>query len=191
MYNLRSSTLQNFVMSQSYTSHTIQMDNSTLTTTLNSGTSFSELGLIDGHFYFEVICTKGNCRIGIGNKESLKSSFLGNDSHSYCIDTNDGFKYTKHKKNVYMRKPKNTDIIGVLFGFSDTPPQFKYIDDRDECSISKYSFVSFFVNGFNCGIAYEFIETGTYFAAVSLYEKSEVEMNLGPYYAFPECTNIN
>jgi hypothetical protein len=94
---------------------------------------------------------------------------------------------------VYGPPYKFGDIIGVEISLGMGEALFVRRDREGALlpeveSARELSYVKFYKNGEDLGIAYKDIRRGIYRAAISIYGRGSVDLNFGPYFAYPTDT---
>ncbi|KAG0434583.1 Set1/Ash2 histone methyltransferase complex subunit ASH2 [Dictyocoela muelleri] len=90
------------------------------------------------------------------------------------------FNYNYQKLDYYYDHQKNESNSKNF-----TTHEKKLNVNQNNKESKNHSFVKFFKNGVDMGIAYENVEPGVYFPAISLYNGASAEFNFGPFYIYP------
>lgn len=151
-------------------------------------------GTTIGTFYFEVKIENpkkepAHTRIGWAKKHSELCVPFGIDQNSYSYRDIKGDIFNKNERKDYGRPYGKGDIIGCLihlngYEVKEYPTkieemiqdgkEFKFIETYEPILISQGSFIKFYQNGLDQGIAFKDIEAGKYYPAISLYGGANV-----------------
>ncbi|TBT98579.1 subunit ASH2 of Set1/Ash2 histone methyltransferase complex [Hamiltosporidium magnivora] len=160
--------------------------------------ALSTHGLLSGNFYYEaqIESKSGNIRLGFGQKNTDIYAPAGYDKYSYSYGDANGYIFHNSVRKTYSDTYKYKDIIGVLLSINTEPTVLKdytrstLVLDSSLKFVSRFSFIKFFKNGEDLGIAFSNINPGIYHAVVSLYCGGEVSLNFGPFFAYPIDNHI-
>ncbi|RVD91428.1 Set1 Ash2 histone methyltransferase complex [Tubulinosema ratisbonensis] len=146
----------------------IHEDNLTAENQSGYKTVCSDTGTISTQ-YFEINVIKSvGIRIGFIQSDAEMNGPIGIDSKGYSYGNVNGYKFFNSIRRKYGCSFKEKDIIGALL----------YRE-------SGTSFIKFYKNGKDLGVAFYNIPHELFYPAVSLYGGSVVNFNFGPYFAYP------
>ncbi|EPR79299.1 SPRY domain protein [Spraguea lophii 42_110] len=148
---------------------------------------------LNGYLYFEVeIINVTNCRIGIVNNFYNKYAPVGYDNNGYSFG-NDGYIFNNGKRYNYRNFYKAKDIIGVFVRINGGKIDIKenIVCETKVKSLRKGSFVKFFKNNEDLGIAFNNLEGEFFTPIISMTLGTEVRFNFGPFFAYPENIEEN
>lgn len=146
----------------------IEKDGLTATNSIGYRTVIADTGS-SGSIYFEVNVIKSvGIRIGFITSEGELNGPVGADNKGYSYGNVNGYKFHNSVRERYGITYKENDIIGALL-----------------LRGKEYSFIKFFKNGTDLGMAFYNIPDDIFYPAVSLYDGSIVNLNFGPYLAYP------
>lgn len=168
-----------------------------------------------GNWYFEVTVEElpdgAATRIGWGQEYANLQAPLGYDKFGYSWRSRKGTKFHESVGKTYSSGYSEGDTLGFLIclnsegpimdympnTFKDRPlVKFKshlYYEDKDKVAEALKSLKSvpnsqiiFFKNGKSQGVAFENINGGAYYPALSIFKSATVSVNFGPNFKYPE-----
>lgn len=169
--------------------------NCTIKSPCGYGSIRASHGAIKGTYYFEVkidtpTSEQSHTRIGWSNKHAELCVPFGYDQHSYSY-RDKGDVFHKSQRKDYGKSYGKGDVIGCLIHlkgynvdeyptkieeFIQDGKKFKFIETNYPTIISQGSFIKFYLNGKDQGIAFHDLEAGKYFPAISLYGGANVSI---------------
>ncbi|XP_054711845.1 set1/Ash2 histone methyltransferase complex subunit ASH2-like [Uloborus diversus] len=175
-------------------------------------------GVNRGTWYFECTIDEmpdgAATRLGWSQPLGNLQGPLGYDKFSYSWRSRKSTKFHESKGYHYNDEGYGQgDVLGFLIHLPHTanqpvlPPIYKdkplvkfksylYYEEKDELQLELKNMkplfgskIVFYKNGKNMGVAFENINVGTYYPAVSLYKSVTVTLNFGPEFKYPPNEN--
>ncbi|KAF7683139.1 Set1/Ash2 histone methyltransferase complex subunit ASH2 [Astathelohania contejeani] len=144
-------------------------------------------GLVRGVLYFEieVLNDIGHIRVGVSNQRNDLNGPLGLGVGEYSYGSFRGYKFTGGVKHRYGPTFGIRDFIGVEIGLGSGRTEMRNYLVCQEAYIKEPSYIKFYKNGEDLGIAFSDLEYGVYYPAISLYQGAKVKFIWEPFVAFP------
>jgi hypothetical protein len=130
-----------------------------------------------------------NIRIGFINSKGDSELPLGAEVFSYGYRVSDGCLINdgEYMKNDYNYL--NNTMIGALINLR--PPRPDFLKNSEKKDINNECYIKFFVNGVEMEKKFIGIHEGSYKAAITLYNFSKANINLGPNYQYKNFDEYN
>lgn len=123
-------------------------------------------------------------RIGFATKEAYLEIPVGADVHGYSYRDLEGTIFHDGYGSAYGSEYGLNSILGCLIHLQPQKPKIRGLIEEGPVA-SEDSFIQFFVDGMDQGVAFRNINEGSYFPAVGLYQHARVELNLSSKVAYP------
>ena len=123
-----------------------------------------------------------NIRIGFINNKGDTELPLGAEIYSYGFRVSDGVIINDGDYETNDYNYSNNNIIGALINLR--PPRPDFLKNSEKKDINNECYIKFFVNGVEMEKKFIGIHEGLYKAAITLYNFSKANINLGPNFHF-------
>ncbi|GAB6028371.1 transcription factor, contains a PHD finger motif [Chamberlinius hualienensis] len=172
-------------------------------------------GISHGCWYFECkiedMPENSATRIGWSQPLGNLQAPLGYDKFGYALRSRKGTRFHESRGKSYCSGYGAGDVLGILINlpseesrkigqlpqsFKDRPlvkfKSYLYYEEKDEIQKAVKALkplagsqISFYKNGASQGVAWNDINKGTYYPAISLYKNATVSINFGPKFIYP------
>lgn len=168
-----------------------------------------------GSYYYEVTIEEmpegSATRIGWGQEYANLQAPLGYDKFGYSWRSRKGTKFHESGGKSYSCGYGEGDTLGFLISLPEDCPSMEYVpstfkdrplvkfkshlyyEDKDKLpealknlKKSPNGTITFFKNGESQGTAFEDLNSGAYYPAISIFKNATVSVNFGPNFKYPE-----